>query len=169
MHRFAITLRRTSLLLQSVETFAACVLIVAFTLILSVNVFGRYVLNAPLFFAEELAVYILIWMAFLAAAASIGRGDLVRVSLVDALPPRFVRAIRLVVEILVFAMLAGMLYAAWKWFNGPAVAFEQALTLNMPKRPFLAIIPLFCGLSLLHTLSHIVEILVLDTARGTAR
>jgi TRAP-type C4-dicarboxylate transport system permease small subunit len=59
------------------------------TLIITVQVFGRYVLNASPVWAEQAALLILIWCVFIAAAAGIREGFHIRIAaVVDRLPNR---------------------------------------------------------------------------------
>jgi TRAP-type C4-dicarboxylate transport system permease small subunit len=83
--------------------FFACVL---------VQVFYRYVLEEPLPWTEELARYLFVWAAMLAAAVSVGRNDQFNIPLfADALPPRW----RLRLEVAVVALGLGFaLVLAWK-------------------------------------------------------
>lgn len=61
--------------------------LVLMTLIISVQVFGRYVLNASPVWAEQAALLILIWCVFIAAAAGVREGFHIRISvMVDRLP-----------------------------------------------------------------------------------
>ena len=131
-------------------------LIALFSLLLIVNVTRRYVFNAPLFFAEELAVYILIWMAFLAISVSIHENTQVRLTmLLDALPPPLAHRITLLTETLVAGLLAVILVTSLKWMGSPAVGFELALTLGLPKWPFFLIIPVFSAAALIHVLARL--------------
>lgn len=155
-------IRRFSAGLAWLEMLICQILIVAFTLLLISNVVARYVLNSPFYFAEELAVYMLIWMAFLAICVTIARNDMIKLDLfVERLAAPIRRTITVVIELLVLAMLLAVLYASWQWVNSPAVAFEQALTLNMPKLPFLMIIPIFAGCSVIHVFSNLLSMLVM--------
>lgn len=63
--------------------------LVLMTLIITVQVFGRYVLNASPVWAEQAALLILIWCVFIAAAAGIREGFHIRIAaVVDRLPNR---------------------------------------------------------------------------------
>ena len=163
MRQVAYALRRVSGALARLELLACQVLIVAFTALLIANVVSRYVFNRPFYFAEELAVYMLIWMAFLATCLTIARHDMIKLGLVlDALPRTARRLANVVTEAFVLAMVAAVLYASWNWINSPSVAFERALTLNMPKLPFLTIIPIFSVLALIHVISNLLSLIALD-------
>jgi len=63
--------------------------LVLMTLIITVQVFGRYVLNASPVWAEQAALLILIWCVFIAAAAGTREGFHIRIAaVVDRLPIR---------------------------------------------------------------------------------
>lgn len=63
--------------------------LVLMTIIITVQVFGRYVLNASPVWAEQAALLILIWCVFIAAAAGIREGFHIRIAaVVDRLPNR---------------------------------------------------------------------------------
>ncbi|MFV0474643.1 MAG: TRAP transporter small permease [Pikeienuella sp.] len=145
-----------SRLLARIELLACRVLIVGFAGLLLVNVTLRYTMAAPLYFAEELAVYILIWMAFLAIAATIARQEMIALTFaVDNAPPWVRHGARIIVELIVLGLVAVLAVVSWRWLNGPAMQFEQALTLGMKKQPFYAIIPLFFFLATLHTAANL--------------
>ncbi len=132
-------------------------LIVFFTGLLAVNVTLRYGFSSPLYFAEELAVYVLIWMAFLAISVSLHENTQIRLTiLTDQLPARHRARVLGLMDLLVGAMLLTVLIHALTWLVSPAVSFELALTLGMPKQPFFAIIPLFCACALLHVTARLV-------------
>jgi TRAP-type C4-dicarboxylate transport system permease small subunit len=138
------------------ELILCQLLIVAFASLLLVNVVRRYGFDAPFYFAEELAVYILIWMAFLAIAATIARREMIALTfVVEALPEGVRRVVAIVVDVLMLAMMVAILWAAIGWWRSPAVAFELALTLGTSKQPFYLIVPLFAGLAAFHLLANL--------------
>lgn len=145
-------------MLVKVELAFCRLLIVAFATLLVVNVAKRYLFNAPIYFAEELAVYILIWMAFLAIAATVARREMIALTFaVDALPAQVRRVIDLAVIGTTLAIAVLLLVVSWQWLFSPAVRFEQALTLGIAKRPFLAIVPIFFTLISFHLVANMVE------------
>ncbi|MGC2857461.1 TRAP transporter small permease [Novispirillum sp. DQ9] len=142
-----------------VELFACKVLIVLFSALLVVNVSLRYGLNSPLYFAEELAVYILIWMAFLAISVSLHENTQIRLTLLtDVLPARPRQGVLVLMDVLVAAMLAVILWHAVGWIRSPSVEFELAITLGTGKAPFFAIIPLFCATALFHSVARLAAV-----------
>lgn len=151
-------LSRASQRLAWGEMLACKVLIVLFTVVLVVNVTLRYGFNSPLYYAEELAVYILIWMAFLAISVSLHENTQIRLTLLtDALPARAGRAVVLVMDGLAAVMLAVVLVHAVTWIQSASVEFELAITLGIGKKPFFAIIPLFCATGLFHLVARLIQ------------
>lgn len=149
-------LSRASRRLVGLEQFLCCLLIVAFGILLITNVFARYVLNSPLFFANELAVYILIWMAFLAISIAIHHDQHVRLTmLVGLLPAPAQRACYWLTELVCLAILAVMLWYAIAWLRSPSVAYDLAITLDRPKWPFYLIVPLFCATAIFHLIARL--------------
>lgn len=143
------------------ELLACKILIVLFTVLLVVNVTLRYGLNSPLYFAEELAVYILIWMAFLAISVSLHENTQIRLTLLtDMLPARGRKAALVLTDALVAVMLAVILWHAVAWIRSPSVEFELAITLGMGKTPFYAIVPLFCATALFHSLARLAAVMM---------
>lgn len=137
------------------ELLICQVLVASFALLLLVNVTLRYVFSAPLFYAEETAIYMLIWMTYLAAAASVARGDMVALTiLTDRLPAQLRQVLKVVVNLLIAAMCIALFDATISWLNAPGTAFDLALTLGLPKRPFYAIMAIFFALVSFHTLAH---------------
>jgi TRAP-type transport system small permease protein len=99
---------------------ALVLLITALMVVLVVgNVFCRYVLNASLIWAEELAQYLMVWMVFLGAGLGFRQGRHVAVEMLqDALPGRMgwiLRWLVLVISALFLAILVvlGIRYAAF--------------------------------------------------------
>lgn len=133
-------------------------LIVAFTALILVNVTLRYLLSAPLYYAEETAVLIMVWMAFLATSMAVKNRALVAVTLlVQALRPRTRRVVQTVADLLVIACLVVLLYGAVWWMGSPSMRFERAITLDLPKWPFFAIVPVTFAAMILHAVQNLVE------------
>ena len=138
------------------ERLACAVLISVFTAVLLANVISRYVLDSPLFFAEELALLLLVWMGYLAVSYSIYRSEQIGMGLVvDKLSDRKKRVVAIVVDLILIAISGILLWAALEWLQSSSVSFERAVTLDVPKWPFYLVIPLFWSLMLIHLIDHL--------------
>ena len=138
------------------ERVLCATLISVFTLVLLANVFSRYLFDSPLFFAEELALLLLVWMGYLAVSYSIYRSEQIGMGLiVDKLSAKSKRRVAIVVDLILIIISAILLWAALQWLQSSSIAFERAVTLNVPKWPFYLVIPLFWSLMLVHLLDHL--------------
>jgi len=138
------------------ERFLCAVLISIFTIVLLSNVFSRYLFNAPLFFAEELALLLLVWMGYLAISYSIYRRQQIGMGLaVDKLSKRYKRLVAIIVDFILIVISGVLLWAALQWLQSSSVFFERAVTLDVPKWPFYLVIPLFWSLMLIHLIDHL--------------
>jgi TRAP-type C4-dicarboxylate transport system permease small subunit len=79
--------------------------------VVAVQIFARYVLNHSLFWSEELARYLFIYLVFLGAAIVLRREGHIRVSFfVEQLPPRLRRGIAVLGDLLLLGF-AGIVFA----------------------------------------------------------
>lgn len=88
----------------------AAIGLIAMTLIIGWQVIGRYVLGSSPSWSEQAAQTLMIWFAFLAAAAGIREGFHIRIVAVEeAVPPKLRMLIRLVAGLVVAACGLAML------------------------------------------------------------
>ncbi|MCC5987569.1 MAG: TRAP transporter small permease subunit [Pararhodobacter sp.] len=170
-------LHRVSAGWARVELFVAAVLAGVVTVLILLNVVARS-LRISLFWVEETAIYTMVIMAFLAAAAAIERRETIAITLiVDAVRPQVRRLIYIFVDLVTLGCAVFLLYICWIWFRpdvmwqvgGDIRAFqrqtfiftysEPALTLGMPKFWFWLVVPVFAASLLLHGLSNLVKTL----------
>jgi TRAP-type C4-dicarboxylate transport system permease small subunit len=150
------------------ERFLCAVLISVFTLVLLANVISRYLFNSPLFFAEELALLLLVWMGYLAVSYSIYRSEQIGMGLVvDKLSEKNQRLVAIVVDLILVGISGILFWAALQWLGSSSVSFERAVTLNVPKWPFYLVIPLFWSLMLIHLIDHLLEKTIAAVAEET--
>lgn len=119
-------------------------------LLVAVQVFCRYVLNGSLFWSEELARYMLVWLTFLGAVVAYYRGSHPGVDLlVKRLPATLQRCSRALVHGLAIALSISMVVAGvqFAWF----IRMQVSPALGIPKWLILVVIPLSGGLLLLHS------------------
>jgi TRAP-type C4-dicarboxylate transport system permease small subunit len=118
------------------------------------QVFFRYALNHSLFWSEELARYILVWLTFLGATVAYRRGAHPRIDLwPDRGHSRWYKAIRIgahLVGIAFFVLLViyGMQFAFF-------VRLQISPALQLPKWIVMLVLPLSGLLLLLHALAAI--------------
>lgn len=86
------------------------VLLTVLLLVVGGQIFSRYVLNHSLFWSEELARYLFIYLVFLGAAIVLRRDGHIQVSFfVEQLPPGLRRAIAALVDLLLLGFVGVVL------------------------------------------------------------
>lgn len=86
---------------------------VALFVIVNLGVFSRYVFFSPFIWTEELALFVLSWMVFLAGSQVIRKWENVRVTyFVDKLPVKVSTLIEMLLKLLVLAFLVYVLILA---------------------------------------------------------
>jgi TRAP-type C4-dicarboxylate transport system permease small subunit len=92
--------------------YAAAAGLILMTAVIGWQVFGRFVLNSSPSWAEQLALVLMIWFVFFAAAAGVREGFHIRIlALESALSPRNQSRMRLAAHLIVGA--SGIAIAIW--------------------------------------------------------
>jgi C4-dicarboxylate transporter DctQ subunit len=106
--RVFVALARGPDALYKISIFAVGCLMAILLGIAVVNVFFRYVLEAPFFWAEEISRYVMIWIVFVASGVAFYTGEHIAMEAVIArTPPRVALILKLF--ILVFLMFFSIL------------------------------------------------------------
>jgi len=177
-------LHRISAAWARVELAAAAAFGVAVTLLILLNVVTRS-LGAAIYWVDELAIYSMVWMAFLGASASLHRRDAVAITMLrDAVPARLARALSRAVDAFVAVFAVAMLYFCWIWFlpldllragfdlqtfQGETFNFvyaEPTTTLGIPKWQVWSVMWLFSAGALLHAMANLAAPLPARPARA---
>ena len=167
-------LARISAHVAHIELWLAALLAVGVTLLILLNIVTRY-FAAALFWVDELAVFAMVWMTFLGAAASLHHRTAISITFLTGALPIRVRAIILkCVDIIVFVFSLMMLWFCWRWFlpfdiaragfdtqafQGATFNFvyaEPTTTLGVPKYLFWLVMWLFSLGATLHSAAHLV-------------
>ena len=79
------------------------------------NVIGRFVFFAPIFWAEEVLVFLIIWSVFLAAASIVYRGEHINMDLFySGMAWPLKRVVNVAILVLLIAGCALVSYQSWK-------------------------------------------------------
>ena len=92
-----------------------CILLVgAMAIVVNLQIAARYVFDKPFIWPEEVSRLILIWMAFIGAAALIRRGgDIAVDTFVDMLPPGRRRAMLTIRDLVMVAVYSLVAWQGW--------------------------------------------------------
>lgn len=137
-------------LLAVLRTGVALIMAVT-TVCVILQVYFRYVLNAPLPWSEELARYAMVWGAFIGGPLAIRTGMNVGITFVtDRLPPALQRAALVINSLVVIVFLAGMVVYGHEFAN--FFAFQRSPVMRVPMRWIYIAIPISAALGILQTI-----------------
>ncbi len=123
--------------------------------IVALQVFCRYILNHSLFWSEELARYLLIWLSFLGATAAYYRKIHPAIDLLtQRLGKKSLRLCRILVNLASLTLFTVMIYhgAEFAYF----IRAQISPALGIPKWIIFAIIPISGTIFLLHCLDFLI-------------
>ena len=124
---------RLSAVLERVETSILAGILLFSALLLFANVLLRYLFLHPIFWAEELARYLMVWMIFLGAGkVAGGEGHISVPVLTDRLPPGLRRVWDWVVTFLCLAFCATLTWYSLKHTLRVQSARQATAALELP-------------------------------------
>ena len=124
--------------------------------VVAVQVFCRYVLNASLFWSEELARHLLVWMTFLGASTAYRRRAHPGVDMVtNRLTAPMRRRVEVGVHWVSLAVFGVMVIYGirFSWF----VRLQISPALNLPKWFLFGIVPVSGAICLIHALAFLAK------------
>ncbi len=149
-------LERLSLAINSWIEYLLFGLGLTMTIVVAVQVFFRYVLNQSLFWSEELARFLLVWLSFLGASVAYRRGAHPGIDILTTkLPATFRRLCAAIVHLASLSLFAVMIFYGYRFAYFVRLQISPALYL--PKWIVFSIIPV-CGLILmLHGINFLLQ------------
>lgn len=174
MNSLLLRLSRCSQSLAAFEVRCAALCMGLIFLLLLLNVITRLA-NHSLYWIDEAAVSIMVWMALLAASASIHYKSSIAITLLhDKLSPALQKYLNTLVDLCLVAFFATFLYllnvtfepfTLWLTHHGDTTAFaatqfnfiyeEPTMTLGIKKIWMWLILPWFAGAGLFHSLTNL--------------
>jgi TRAP-type C4-dicarboxylate transport system permease small subunit len=138
-------------LLLAVNRLACAVLLAAMATLVFANVVGRYLLGFSFAWAEEVARYLMIWCALLAAGLALREGAHIAVELLpDALPRRGAIALRALVAAIVAGFLGILVWLGLEYAD--FARMQRTPVLRLSTGLIYLAVPVGAGLCLLHLL-----------------
>lgn len=144
-------LDRADRLLLGLNRFVCALLLAVMATLVFGNVVGRYLFGTSASWAEEVARYLMIWSALLAAGLALREGAHIAVeALPDSLPRPAAIAVRALVALIVGLFLGLLVWLGWDYAEFARMQRTPVLRLSMGM-VYLAV-PIGAGLCLLHLL-----------------
>ncbi len=129
--------------------------------VVAVQVFFRYVLNQSLFWSEELARFLLVWLTFLGASVAYHRKANPGIDVLYArMRPTFRRATALLIHLVSIGLFAVMIFYGWRFADFVRLQISPAL--GLPKWIVMSVIPASGAILMVHGVVFFLE----DLKRG---
>lgn len=120
--------------LAAVERVLVIVLTGAITLIMMAQVVLRYFFDAPIFWAEEVSVQLLVFATLFGLALLVQRDQLVTIDFLPrALPPRTCHALLALLGAVMLVLFVYFAWLGWNWVIRPDVRLELGATTRLPR------------------------------------
>lgn len=174
-HGWAGWIQQASYLILRAERLALMTLMGLITLLILLNVATRYT-GMPIYWVDEAAVYLVVWLSFIGASAMTRlRLDFAVTLLTDSLGERAARRVKTVATGCVLVFGGAMIAMCWLWLDpvgiishgfdaksyaGESFNFlytERTQTLNWPTWVVQLVIPLFSLNFSAHALANLIE------------
>jgi TRAP-type C4-dicarboxylate transport system permease small subunit len=149
-------IRRISFRINQVVEYLLFGLGFSMAVIVAVQVFFRYVLNQSLFWSEELARFLLVWLTFLGASVAYYRKVNPGVDVLYArMGPALRRASTLLIHLVSIALFAVMLVYGWRFAHFVRLQISPAL--NLPKWIVMSVVPISGSVLLVHGIAFFLQ------------
>lgn len=131
--------------------WALILLLAAMSCIVFANVALRYTTNFSIYWAEEVARYMMIWMTFLGAGLTLRYGGHVAITnLMDLMPRKGQQILRTLIVIALFAFFAVMIWVGYNY--AMRMRFQMTPATRIPFAYIYAAIPVGFSLLAIHLL-----------------
>jgi len=128
---------------NDIEANLCVILAIAMLVILSQQVFSRYILNSTVGWADEAARYMLIWFAYFAASAAIFKNAHIKIDAVLSLWPKKARPyLKLFSNVIFFAYCIAVAYFSYNLVMDIKTSGGISLGMGIPMWTVYAIIPI---------------------------
>lgn len=141
---------------KNLDAVVTGVSLVLCTLLVNVNVLMRYILRSPLFWCEEVVTGLFVWTVFIGSAYAYRTHAHLGVDiLVNAMPAKIQRVIKVVIQLLEFAVLVMLTNISVQYlFN---TWDKLSNTLRVPSWYVAIAVPLGFGLSLIYSVYFMIR------------
>ena len=137
--------------------------------IMMLQVVMRYFFSAPIFWAEEISVQLLVFVTLFGLSLLVQRQQLVSIDFLPrALPPRARHGLMALLGVTMLALVVFLAVLGGQWVVRPEVRLELGATTQLPRWYNYAALPLAMGLMAWHQFAAVLRDLRAATIPGGA-
>jgi TRAP-type C4-dicarboxylate transport system permease small subunit len=149
--------RAISALVAAIRILIASLLLVAVTLNFA-NIIGRYLLSAPIAWAEEVMLFLLVAVVFLGSSVVSWEGRQIRMDVVlHMLPPLLRRSLEIIADLATIGVSAALIVFAWPVIDMLAEFDQRSQAADFPLFIPQGLIPLGFALTALFTATRLLR------------
>jgi len=143
--------------IETLEKLMAMVLIAAMAIIIAAAVLFRYFLNAPLFWANEVSIFIMAWVTFIGGSLGLKYRSQASVTfLVDRLSDKGKKYIEIVAYIIILSVIGILLYLSYQWVF--SVSHQTSTAMRIPMWIPYSSVPVGLSFAFIHLLAHFLKL-----------
>jgi TRAP-type C4-dicarboxylate transport system permease small subunit len=144
--------------LAAIERVLVIVLTGAIAAIMMTQVVMRYFFSAPIFWAEEISVQLLVFATLFGLSLLVHHGQLVTIDfLPNALRPRARHGLMVVLGLVMLALFGFVCVLGWDWISRPEVRIELGATTQLPRWYNYAVLPVAVAIMCWHQFAAILR------------
>lgn len=152
------TIQKTDQGLAVIERGLVIALIGAITTIMMTQVVMRYFFSAPIFWAEEISVQMLVFATLFGLSLLVHHGRLVSIDfLPNALRPRLRHGLMAVLGLVMLGLFVFVSWLGWDWISRTEVRIELGATTQLPRWYNYAVLPLAVAVMCWHQFAAILR------------
>ena len=138
---------------RNFEELMAGLFMVLMTVVTIMNVFARYLFNAPIEWAEEFGRYTFIWLVFMGAVVATKQKKHIIIDVVLTMVPTAARRVMTVLaDIATMIVMLLLLYYGWKLM---AFTIQPTATLRIPQYWIYLSVPFSAALIIIHSVTDL--------------
>ncbi|WP_421617080.1 TRAP transporter small permease [Brevibacillus sp. TJ4] len=146
--------------IATVEKYVAMCIMLAMAILIIVSVLFRYVFNAPLSWAGEVSVFLLVWTSFIGGSLGLKYRSQAAVTIaLDYMPERGKKVIGMIGHVLMLLFLLLLLYYSYTWVFSPAVSFQKSTALLLPMWIPFSAVPISLTCAAVHITCNLMEMI----------
>lgn len=139
--------------LYKLEKVVAGILCTILLVSLAGGVLFRYVLEMPLFWSDELALFCLAWITFIGGSMGLKQKLSPSITiLTDSVAPKIRKMINILANLILLVFIIYILYVSIVWITGPTISVQKSTALQWPKLYFYLSIPVSFTFMAIHVL-----------------
>lgn len=144
-----------------IEKVLVIILVGLMFISITTGVLFRYFLKMPLHWADETAIFSLVWLTFIGGSMSIKQGHVASVTIfIDRLNGKLKYILLCISTILILGFGVLILLTSIKWILQPTIAFQKSPIMQIPMiYPYLSV-PVGILFLCIHSLNLFVEVLM---------